>query len=276
MKKTLFTLALAFLLLCSLAAVPAFAEGETETLPYYVSDAAGLLTPQQQQTLESAARSVSEKYGCGVYIITINSFGEFGFGNVEACAEGFYNHYQMGLGSARNGSLLLLSMKDRDYALKAYGSLAHTAFTDYGSRRMAESFLNHFYRDDWYGGFADYIDTADDYLARAAAGDPVDVPEQEISRMSSWLKAAMIIGIPCLIAFGTCEGMKRPMKSVKKKADANEYLIPGGIHLDVKKDIFINRSVTRTLIRTETRSSSGGGGGTTINSGGFSGHSGKF
>lgn len=276
MKRTPFAMTVVLLLLFSLMPFSASAENETETLPYYISDAAGLLTAEQQQDLEAKARAVSDQYGCGVYAITIDDFRKFGFSSIDACAEGFYKHYQMGIGDGHNGILLLLSMNDRDYALKAYGSIAHTAFTDYGSYRLAERFLDDFRQSSWYGGFSDYVDTAGDYLARAAAGEPVDAPQQESLGLAPGVKIAMIIGIPLLIAFGCCEGMKRTMKPVKKHINADDYLIPGGIHLDVKQDVFINRSVTRTRIASENRSSSGGGGGTTVNSGGFSGHSGKF
>ena len=275
MKAKLCALILALLLLLSLSAA-AFADSATETLENYVSDAAGLLTDQQQQTLEAAARAASEKHACGIYVITIGDFRDFGFSSVDACAEAFYNHYQLGLGNERNGILLLLSMNDRDYALKAYGGGAHEAFTDYGSYRLSDSFIRYFRQNDWYGGFADYINNAEDFLTRAAAGNPVDVPQNQNTGLSSGVKTAMIIGIPALIAFGSCEGMKRKMKPVKQAAFADDYLLQGGIHLDVKKDVFVNRSVTRTVIRTERSSGGGGGGGTTINSGGFSGHSGKF
>ena len=276
MKKTCIAFSVILILLYSLSVVTAIADTGTETLEYYVSDAAGLLTIEQQQSLETAARAVSQQYGCGIYIISIEDYRDFSFSNIDECAEGFFTHYQLGLGDERNGSLLLLSMKERDYALKAHGSIAHTAFTDYGSYRLSDRFLDNFARDDWYGGFADYIDTSGAFLARAAAGDPVDVPQDESRGLSSGLSAAIIIGVPSLIAFGACEGMKRQMKPVKKQRDADDYVIPGGINLDVRSDVFVNRSVTRTVIATERSSSSSGGGGTTINSGGFSGHSGKF
>ena len=72
------------------------------------------------------------------------------------------------------------------------------------------------------------------------------------------------------------EGMKRQMKPVGRQNRADEYVVPGGIHLSLKRDVFLNRTVTRTVIHTENRDSSSGGGGTTVNSQGFSGHSGKF
>ena len=105
MTRKLCALTLTLLLLLSLSAA-ALAAGETETLEYYVSDAANILTSQQQQSLEKAAREASEKHACGIYIITINDFRDFGFSSVDACAEGFFNHYQMGLGNERNMPLV--------------------------------------------------------------------------------------------------------------------------------------------------------------------------
>jgi len=79
------------------------------------------------------------------------------------------------------------------------------------------------------------------------------------------------------VSFGACEGMRHRMKPVKTQSRADEYIVPGGIHFNLKRDVFVNRTVSRTVIRTENRDSHyGGGGGTTVNSGGFSGHSGKF
>ena len=95
--------------------------------------------------------------------------------------------------------------------------------------------------------------------------------------MNSGLSLAVIIGVPLLISFFACEMMKRQMKPVSRQTGADEYIVPGGINLSLKRDVFLNRSVTRTLIRHEDRGSPGGSmGGTTVNSAGFSGHSGKF
>ena len=89
MRKKLSALLILLLALCLLSAVPASADGADsglETLDYYVSDAAGLLTRDQWQKLEDAARSVSEQYDCGVYVITINDYRDYIFSSADACA----------------------------------------------------------------------------------------------------------------------------------------------------------------------------------------------
>ena len=252
------------------------AEQQTE-LPYFVSDAAGLLTTEQWQRLENTAKSISEQYRCGVYIVTLDDYRDFGsYSSFWDFSEEFYTRYHMGLGERRNGILLILSMDDRDYSLLAYGSDANYAFTDYGKDVLENRFLDNFRRDDWNGGFSDYLDGCAELLSKAANGTPVDVSYDSRGEMPDSVSTAIIAGVPLLTGFGICEGMRRKMKPVRRQTKADEYILPGGIDLSLKRDVFVNRTVTRTVIRTENRDSNFGGGGTTVNSHGFSGHSGKF
>ena len=126
------------------------------------------------------------------------------------------------------------------------------------------------------GGFANYNIGCEELLSRAAEGKPVDVQYESRDGIPPELSTGIIIGVPLLVSFGACEGMKRRMKPVKPQNRADEYIVPGGIHLSLKRDVFVNRTVSRTVIRTENRDCTYGGGGTTVKSGGFSGHSGKF
>ena len=269
-----FATVLAFLLLLT---GMCFAENQ-ESLPYYVSDTAGLMTSEEWRKLESTAENISEQYGCGVYIVTLQDYRDYGsYNNFWDFSEAFYTRYNMGLGEARNGILLIMSMAERDYSLLAYGRDAHYAFTDYGKNVLENRFLDNFMRSDWAGGFADYLNGCEELLGRAAAGDPLDVSYEETSGLPDEVSTGIIIGLPLLVGFGACEGMRRNMKPVKPRSRADEYIVPGGINLSLKRDVFVNRTVTRTVIRTENRDSGfHGGGGTTVNSHGFSGHSGKF
>ena len=277
MKRTQLTCFLFILSVLLLISGTAFADGQ-ESLPYYVSDTAGLMTSTEWQKLENTAETISEKYGCGVYIVTLDNFRDFGsYDSFWDFSEAFYNRYNMGMGDPGNGILLIMSMAERDYSLIAKGSNAHYAFTDYGKSVLEDRFLDNFRRSDWYGGFEDYLDGCGELLARAAAGSPLDISYESRSGLSEEIGTGIIIGLPLLVGVGTCEGMRRRMKPVRPQCRADEYIVPGSIRLNVKKDTFINRTVSRTVIRTENRDSSHhGGGGTTVNSHGFSGHSGKF
>ena len=126
MKKILLTL-LAVAMLAVLLVSPALAAQLDN-----VTDAAVLLTDEQLATLEEMAENVSDRYGCGVYVVTVDDYRELEDTDVQTCAEDLYDYFELGLGEERNGILLMLSMEERDYALIAYGQKAHYAFTDYG------------------------------------------------------------------------------------------------------------------------------------------------
>ncbi len=277
MKKSISIVLLLFLI-TALFSGTAFAE-EQGSLPYYVSDVAGLLSVDQWQNLENEAQQVSEKYQCGVYLVVLDDYRNYRSGNEDywTFSQNFYKSYGLGMGEDKNGILLIMSMAERDYSILAYGSSAHYAFTDYGKQVLENSFLDNFRQDDWYGGFRDYISGCADLLARADANQPLDEQYTDRTGINDTVGMLVTVCVPLLAAFSSCEVMKRKMKPVDCRTTAEEYIVPGGVNLSVKKDIFVNRTVTRTVIRTENRDSGGtGGGGTTVNSGGFSGHSGKF
>ena len=88
----------------------------------YVTDSAGLLTDEQRAELEDMAAGISEKYRCGVYIVTTQDYTEFGRGSIESCAEEIYDRYLIGFGETGDGILFLVSMAERDFDLDAHGS----------------------------------------------------------------------------------------------------------------------------------------------------------
>lgn len=278
-KRIAFSLLLALLLTLAFSAPAATARAEASDVPGAVYDEAGLLTAAQRSELEARAEDVAERYGCGVYIVILNDYRDYSSqASLFSFSQDYYRSRGLGAGTTGSGVLLLMSMQNRDYSLVTSGALAHEAFTDYAQGVLAAAFLDDFRRNDWGGGFTDYVDCCEELLARAAAGNPLDVEERESAGLPTGLKVGIIVCVPLLIAFAVCEGLRRQMKPVRRSTRADEYIVPGGVELSVKRDVFLNRSVTRTVVRTENRGPSGGHGmgGTTVNAGGFSGHSGKF
>ncbi len=268
----LFLTALLFLMLCTAASA-----ADAGDQLGYVTDAAGYLSESETAELEELARQISEKHSCGVYIVVLNDYEEYSR-HIETCAEELYQYFHMGWGEDHDGVLLIMSMKQREYDIAAYGDFGNYAFTDYGKEYLSQSFLDNFRRDDWYGGFRDYLNTAENMLASAREGEPLDlvIEEREPVEMSSAAKLLFAVLPSSAAAFLVCGRDKRKMKTAVSKRTAEEYVIPGSVHLYLERDQFINRTRTVQIIQEHERSSGHSGGGTTVNSAGFSHHSGKF
>ncbi|MBR5429573.1 MAG: TPM domain-containing protein [Firmicutes bacterium] len=245
----------------------------------YVTDEAGLLSSDQLAALNQKAREMSEKYNCGVYIVTVDDFQRYTSGSVEDCSRGFFNSYDLGYGSTKDGVLLLLSMADRDYDLIAHGDLGNAAFTDYGKTQMENSFLRYFARDDWYGGFDDYLGTAEEYLDMAVNGQPYDTYDDGPSEGASKAgRTGIVLGVPTVVAGLVNRVQSRKMKSVRRHTSAGSYAAASGLIMKDTKDVYTHSTESRTRIAPVVSNNNhrGTGGGTTIGHGGFSGHSGKF
>ena len=234
----------------------------------YVTDAAELLTEAQRAELNRRATALTEKYGLAVRILTVPSIGQY---NVEDFAEAAFDQYGLGYGDQNSMIMLLLSMEGRDYDIMAHG-YGNYVFTDYGKEKLADKYiLPKLRNDDWYGGFSGYLDGCEEYLEKAAQGEPVDVGSSSMSRGAKAVIHAIIALIPALIVSLILKGK---MKSLAKQRTAAQYTGWDQLDLRLKEDRFLHRSIRRTKIESSSGSRSGGG--TSVNSHGSSHHSGKF
>ena len=269
MKKKLFgcwaAVVLFLGLVCPIAAAAEQPPFDPSQIPFntMVSDSAGLLTDSEAENLEQRAWSLTQQYRCAVYIVTLPSLN-----GLEAwqANELILREYAMGYGPDQSCIVLLLSMEYRDYDIMAHG-YGNTAFTDYGKEKMAEQFLDEFGADDWYGGFTEYLDCCEKYLAMARAGEPFDVG----SDIDPLMGLAIGIIVPLLVAFTVCSIFKAQMKTAKMQNEAQAYINAQGLVLTKQNDRFVR--TTRSERYIEPAKSSGG---TTVNSSGSSHHSGKF
>ena len=259
MKKRILCFLLALLTLLALTVCASASEPQL----YNITDAAGLLTDEQNLQLEKQAAETAAKYGVGVYIVTVDDYRDIDDSGVYPATYGIYHTYTMGEGAERNGIMLLLSMADRDFGLFRYGERAEYAFTAYGLKQLEDSFLPQFGRDDWYGGFTGFLKACDLYLAQAAAGSPV--------RKSPLGAIGLVVLASLIIAAVVVLVLRGQMKSVRKAVAANAYLT-SELKLTQNSDTFTHRTETRRKIE---RSSSSGSS-HAESGGGGAGRSGKF
>ena len=233
----------------------------------YITDAAGILTDAEWQSLEDKAEAISEKYQCAVYFVTVDDYTDYGSGDVYDVAKEIYRDYDLGWGAEKSGVLLLLSMADRDYALIANG-YGNTAFTDYGKDKLSDEFLDDFGDNDWAGGLEDYLGKSAEMLTLARDGSPLD--EGSDPAIKYWGVAIAVL-LSCVLSFVVCFIFKANMESVVEKSEANAYVAQDSISFTAREDYFTHATETRTEIKKESS-----GGGTSVDSDGFSGKSGKF
>jgi uncharacterized membrane protein YgcG len=233
----------------------------------YVTDAADLLSYEEWQELENLCGNVSDQFDCGVYIITVDDFTEYGTGDVFEVTYGIYHEYALGKGTDRDGLVLLLSMDTREFALFVYGDEAENAFNTYGQQQLENQFLPSFTEDDWYGGFLAYAETCGEYLALAAAGEPV--------RENPTSLILLFVCISFFISLLVVNFLKLGMKNVRKQSQAFRYL-SGKLNLTGQHDQYTHTTETRRKIESDSGSSGSGSSSAARSGGGGSGRSGKF
>lgn len=234
----------------------------------YVTDQAALLNSNQLQQLEQQAQAISQQYGVGVYLITVDDYQTLTTGDIYDAADGFYHGYDLGLGEDRNAILLLLSMAERDYLLIAYGAESKYAFNDSGREKMMDYILDDLGSDNWYQGFSDYFSWSTDYLEQAENGAPYaagNLPMSASERFKAiGIRLAIILLVPFAIAGAYISTLSKKMKSVAEAVVADTY-VSDALQLTRENDRFTYTTTTRRKKEDNaktSRSSSGGGSGT--------------
>lgn len=281
MKKRIAIFLLACLLTVFTAVIPAAAL-DTQVYDHY-----GLLSSSDDIELNHDAVLISQEQNCGIYVVIVDRWQDYGGVDVLDCARTLYDSYDMGYGSGKDGILLLLSMDERDYALFTIGSYAESVFSDYALQVLESEFLDDLANDDWAGGISDYIETCGYILQDdLSVDDYIAYPDDSYIEEPAWVEEkafslstlVVIIFIPCAIALIVCLILKAQLKSVHNPS-ADAYVGPEGLHLRIREDRFLYNTVTRRRIDTSSSSGRSSGGGSRSSIGGGSrggGRSGKF
>ena len=151
MKKRIIRLSLVLALMLCLS-VSVFAESQL----WHITDDAGILTESQNIELETYAETISQDYGVGVYVVTVNNYEDY-YDSAYETAWQIYHAYELGEGADRNGVILLLSMDNRQFATFFYGPRAEYAFDKHGQEKLEDYFLDHFRADDWANGIYGFL-----------------------------------------------------------------------------------------------------------------------
>lgn len=241
-----------------------------------VVDMAELLSDSDKTALLSKLDEISERQKMDIVVLTVNTLDGK---TPRDYADDFYDYNGYGFGENKDGILLLVSMEDRDWWISTTG-YGITALTDAGIEYISKKFLSDLSDGDYAQAFTTYAELCDQFITQAKTGEPYDtgnLPKEPFN--VAWnILVAFVIGL--VVAFVVTNIMKKQLKTVQLKSEANNYVKSNSMIVTENRDLFLYNQVSRRARPKETdnRSGSSGGSSTHTSSSGSShgGGGGKF
>lgn len=287
MKKCM-SILLCLMLLLSMALCVSAAGREN------VIDEAGLLNWDEQDLLEKKADELWDSCHLDVAILTVDTtWGE----SVQTYADHYYDENGFGYGSDNSGILLLLCMDTREWYITTCGEAIYI-FTDYGLEQMGQAMIPWLAEGQYYNAFEIWLDSIPEYCEAFLDGAPIDgyvgaddydplggdetVHYQPESKPNYFVRFLIALAIGAGAAGIALMIMRSNMNTAKPQANAADYIKAGSYQVNVHRDMFLYRQVTKTpkADNSSGGTRSGGGGGSSVHrsSGGTShgGRGGRF
>lgn len=239
MKRKMISL-LAVLLVLTIFVLPVSAASPR------LADDAELLSDTERAAIEKQLDELSAQYSLDVVIVTVSSTGSRS--PMEYADDYFdYNDY------APDGVLLLVSMEEGDWWISTTG-YGIQAFTDAGIAYIGKNIVPYLSDGEYAEAFSVFADLCDQFLSQAKKGDPFDthnLPKEPFKLVRNAI-IALVIGLTA--AFFATGSMKKKLKSVVQKAQANDYVTPGSLRITQSRDFHLYTH----LDRVEKAQTSGG------------------
>ena len=238
-----------------------------------VVDMAELLSDSDKTALLSKLDEISERQKLDIVVLTVNTLDGK---TPRDYADDFYDYNGYGFGENKDGILLLVSMEDRDWWISTTG-YGITALTDAGIEYISEKFLSDLSDGDYAQAFTTYAELCDQFITQAKTGESYDtgnMPKEPFN--VAWnILVAFVIGL--VVAVIVTSIMKKQLKTVQLKSEANNYVKANSMILTENRDLFLYNQVSRRARPKETDNSSGGSSTHTSSSGSsHGGGGGKF
>ena len=224
---------------------------EAQSTPRLV-DEADVLTDSEEAELISVLDRISERQQYDVTIVIVESVG---IKPISLYAADIYEENGYGYGDDISGTILLVSIKDREWYIASTGE-GESVVTDVDY--LADTFLGYLSDGDYFEAFTIYAEEMD-YLITSSRSFP----------LGTYLFVALVAGI--IVAFIVVQSMKSQLNSVKAQTYAREYVRKDSFRLNHSRDLFLYSTVTRVakpknnqnnrgFSSSSGRSFSGGGG----------------
>lgn len=242
-KNILAAFLASLVLLLSLAPLGVLAEGDIpdERQIDRVVDQAEVITVQEWEDLLARTDEIAEREDFDIGLITLESLdGD----TATSWADDIYDYMGFGMGSDRDGILFLVGVEERQWAISTHG-WGIEAFTDKGQEHLMESVLPYLKEDDYAGAFGAFLDQTEDFVAQAKTGEPYDVGNLPKNPLP-WYYIPLSLVLGGLVGFVATRIMKNQLKTVRNRANAQDYVVDGSLALTLQNDRFLYKDVVAT------------------------------
>lgn len=227
-----------------------------------IYDDANLLSEAEVTKLEELAQEYSDKQETDFIIVTTDDVPE---GEIEDYMLGFYHNEQLGYDQPRgNVAMLMVGMLDDDVMLigfeKAYQYLDNKR-VDQVLDKITPSLSN----KDYYNTFEGFIETSSEYMEFR----PGVNPENPLFKWWVQLGASLVVA-------GLVVGTMVYNSGGKVTTNSRTYFDDNNSRINSKRDIYVNKTVSKRRKPSNNNKSGGGrGGGGGVTRGGRSFSSGR-
>ena len=250
MKKKVLASLFVLLMYLSLSCT-AFAAQDKQRL----YDEADILTNAEESSLSDRLDSVSETYQVDVIIVTIDSVGNY---TADEFVKLLYDGNDFGYGENRDGVLLMIAMREREYRILSNGFGATAISTD--DIDFISDYISYELSEGLYAdAFHLFIDECEYEINGEINGFPFE----------SGTTLLISFGIGLVVALIVTGIMKSKLKSVEKQLSATQYIRSGSMQVTTANDLFLYRTVHRRKKEKESSSSKSSGSSRNVGGGKF-------
>lgn len=222
----------------------------------YVKDDAGLLSQDEVTSLSQKAQELSDQYGYGVYIATVND--ESSYDDIYTYTENYYTDNNLGYGDTSDGILFLIATSSQGGSYDIYipGNVSEEMISIDGVGMASDHVKTSLQAHDYDKACENYLESVSDQLSYYAENGEPEPYEEESSESSGFLRYLLIFGLPLTIALIVVLVMVHMNHTKSKATTAKQYITKNGVHMNTIQDIFLYRTETRTPLPQNDNSSS--------------------
>ena len=205
-----------------------------------IVDKAEYLTQAELAELSEKLDAVREKYDFEVAIYTESAMTS---ATAEASADDIYDYNGYGAGADDDGIMLYICSDTREYHFTTHAK-GIEYFNSNGLKFLEGEVLPYLSRNDYYGAFETYIETAGKLVELGELGSPYNKKQYSTKYLVGVIIFCLIT--PLLIAFFMMKSKLKKMKTAVENDYAANYMKPGSMNIAVSRDLFLYSKTTKT------------------------------